>query len=729
MACPSRKYNIMRGFLFILLTLPGLLGEIPATAKVDGGDDPVRIEDVQDSIPALTVFAGRAGQDTPVPHTIVRKEELRARAVQASVPMALDMEPSVVTTNEGGTGLGYSQMRIRGVAGGQTAVSLNGISLNGAEDGEVFWVNIPALGRYLSSVQLQRGLGTGACGPGAFGAGINMSTEDGIESISAELSLGSFDTWGAMIQAPLVYAKTSKGVITAGGAYAIQHTNGYIRNAFADVQSALGLIAWDGGIDQVGLTVLFGQQHSGITWEGESLEMYGKDPKYNPAGEYFDAAGYRHYYDNQSDNYRQLHLQLNWKHNFSQRLKSSTTLNYTDGYGYYEQYRTAFLNDSDAITKDALDNGLYVLRSDIIWQSQTLALSGGIYASWYAGRHEGTYGSPSATSASYAWYSNDADKYEADAYVRAEWSASKDVTLYGEMQGRAVHHNMIGPDEYAQNLDFHRTWVFGNPRIGATIRTSTAGKFMASAALGHREPTRSDLQASTETRPESMVDIETSYSLTGKKAGFSIGIYDMEYFDMLLETGRINDAGYVIKENTPRAYRRGVELSASWKPSANLSASANFNISTNRIRKYTAFLDCYDAEWNYLGQTAEEYANVPILLSPSAIAGAALKYSPAWINGGLTLKYKHVGRQYWDNTGNSGRMVPSYSTLALSAAHSFNIRKSILTIAFEANNILDRQYYAYAWVWRAIVDGKPYQTEGVFPQAPFNSNLTLRLAF
>lgn len=690
----------------------------------------ISLLDIQDTIPALTVFAGRAGQDTPVPHTTVSQEELRSRAVETSVPMALDTEPSVVSTNEGGTGLGYSQIRIRGVAGGQTSVSLNGISLNGAEDGEVFWVNIPALGKYLSSVQIQRGLGTSACGPGAFGAGINMSTESGVESLSAELDLGSFGTFGGMIQAPLVYGHLGNGVLTAGGAYSLQHTDGYIRNAFADVQSALGLVNWDNGNDRLALTVLFGQQHSGITWEGIPLAKYREDPRYNPAGEYRDSEGRLHYYDNQSDNYRQIHLQFNWKHSFSRNLKSSTTLNYTDGKGYYEQYRVAFLDGlDDAITDDALDNSLYVLRSDLVWQTASLALSGGIYASLYRCGHYGTLRLPSAADDVRSWYDNDALKYEGDTYLRAEWPALRHATLYAELQGRVLHHSMTGPDEYGQDLDFARTWAFLNPRLGVTVRPSGRSRFMASAALGHREPTRADLQASTLVRPETMLDLEASCVFTGSHAAFSIGLYDMEYYDMLLETGRINDAGYVIKENTPRAFRRGVELSGRWKAVEKFSTSANVTLSTNRIKRYTAFLDCYDADWNPLGQRTEEYTDAPILLSPSAIAGAQLRYSPDWMNRGISLRYKYVGRQYWDNTGDASRMVPAYSTLGVSAAHCFNIRKMKLTLSAEADNVLDCQYYAYAWVWRAMVDDRPYQTEGVFPQAPFNSRLSINIAF
>lgn len=687
-------------------------------------------DDIQDTIPALTVFAGRAGQDTPVPHTVISEEELKAKAAQTSVPMALDMQPSVVSTNEGGTGAGYSQIRIRGVAGGQTSVSLNGISLNGAEDGEVFWVNIPALGKYLSSIQVQRGLGTSACGPGAFGASINMATDSAIETMSAEYSYGSFNTHGLTVQAPFVRTAIGKGQFSAGGAFSYLHTNGYIRNAYANVQSALGLLGYDTGKDRFTLTFLYGLQHSGITWEGTPLEQYNINPRYNPAGEYTDESGNIQYYDNQSDNYRQLHFQLNWKHNFTNKLKSSTTLHYTNGYGYYEQYRQGFMsNGNDAVTKDALDNNLFVLRSDLTWQNNTLAVSGGLYASLYSCQHLGESWLPSRADDILPWYSNDALKYETDAYIRAEWSASQSVALYGEVQARAVHHDMTGPDEYGQNLNFARTWVFANPRLGITCKPYKTLKFMASAAAGHREPTRADLQASADVKPETMLDLELSCDISWSNAACYIGLYDMEYFDMLLETGRINDAGYVIKENTPRAWRRGVEFSGRWSPASRITGTANLTLSVNRIKHYTAYLDNYTADWEFIGQTSEEYHGTSMLLSPSAIAGASLKYSPDWMNGGIALKCKYVGRQYWDNTSCADRMVPAYATAGLSAAHIFNFRKMNLTISAEANNLLNSHYYAYAWVWRAIVDGEQYQTEGVFPQAPFNASLSVKIAF
>ena len=81
---------------------------------------------------SIVVSASRAGKKTPVTYTNIGKDALRAADPQASLPMALNLLPSVVTYNEGGTGLGNSAMTIRGSKGSQINVTLNGITLNDA---------------------------------------------------------------------------------------------------------------------------------------------------------------------------------------------------------------------------------------------------------------------------------------------------------------------------------------------------------------------------------------------------------------------------------------------------------------------------------------------------------------------------------------------------------------------------------------------------------------------
>ena len=133
-------------------------------------------EELRERLDSVVISASRAGEKTPVSYTNVGRDQLRALNPSLSMPMALDLLPSVVTYNEGGTGLGNSAMTIRGSKGSQINVTLNGITLNDAESQEVFWVNIPALTAMVSNVQVQRGLGTTVSGAGDVGASINMNT-------------------------------------------------------------------------------------------------------------------------------------------------------------------------------------------------------------------------------------------------------------------------------------------------------------------------------------------------------------------------------------------------------------------------------------------------------------------------------------------------------------------------------------------------------------------------
>ena len=661
--------------------------------------------EIQDKLDSVVVSASRAGRATPVAHTTLSRPELRSAPAASSLPMTLALQPSVVSSNQGGTGLGYSSMRVRGVTGNQTVVSLNGITLNDAESQEVFWVNIPAIGSYLGSVQLQRGLGTCSSGPGAFGASIDMDMALPVER-SGETALG-FGSFGTATFLTRFSSGLAGSGLFAEFATNLQHTDGYVRNGYADVQSVYATVGWRGSRDLVKATLLHGRQHSGITWEGEPYARFAaRDYTYNPAGEYVAPDGTTAYYGNQSDNYKQTHLQLMYCHETAGGLVWKTTLNRTGGSGYYEQLE-------DFVRQDALDNVLLVARTELSLRRRQLKASAGAYLSDYRGGHTGREISPLEQ----LLYSNDARKRELDAWLRCEWSATRSLTAYADIQYRLVSHSMHGPDEYDQILDYDGRWPFFNPRAGITLELGPDAAVFASAAFGHKEPGRSDLQASTALKPEKMLDFELGGRLASGSWTGTADIYCMEYFDMLLETGRINAAGYTVRENTPRAWRRGVELASSAKAGI-FRFDANLALSVNRIREYTAFIDRYDADWTFLGQKSETYSRPDILLSPSAV-GMLSASASLWRGGLLKTAGKYVGRQYWDNTSCAERMIPAYYVQDLSLSQTFSFHGEWV-VDLTASNLFGSRYYADAWVWRAEVDGAPYRTEGVFPQAPFN---------
>ena len=57
-------------------------------------------------------------------------------------------------------------------------MTLNGIPYNDAESQGTFFVDLPDFASSLNTIQVQRGVGTSSNGAGAFGATINISTNE-----------------------------------------------------------------------------------------------------------------------------------------------------------------------------------------------------------------------------------------------------------------------------------------------------------------------------------------------------------------------------------------------------------------------------------------------------------------------------------------------------------------------------------------------------------------------
>ena len=715
-------------------------------------------QDVAERLDSVVVSASRAGKQTPVTFTNVGKEALGSTSPMNSLPMALNLLPSVVTYNEGGTGLGNSAMTIRGSKGSQINVTLNGITLNDAESQEVFWVNIPALSSLLSGVQVQRGLGTSANGAGAFGASINMNTAFVTPDPWAqmEFSGGSYNTFTTTISGST--GLSEKGFY-GSAAYSRGSTDGYIRNAFVQSQSAFVALGWLRGANSLRFTWLMGQQRSGITWDGIDLEQYQIDRTYNGAGEYYDSEGYVHYYDNQTDNYTQHHLQLNYTHSFGSRLTWTNTLNYTRGDGYDEYYKMnrklrnyGFPSEvspgrADMVYQKKLDNNLWVLQSTLRFRSDRLNVSGGVNLSRHDGRHWGeVVWVKMPLTSSYApdlwsldWYRNDGLKWDGSAFVRAEYQPLDWLTAYADLQYRYIDYLFTGKDddwlEYGSNpediLDYHGKWGFFNPRAGVTAQLGRH-KLYASAAWGHREPGRSDIKENVKgegapIRPEKMLDVEVGWQFASEALTLSANLYLMEYWDMLLETGRLSSSGYALKENVPRSWRRGVELGAAWQVFSWMRLDGNLTLSMNQIQDYTSYVAIDD----YSGRTHPvHYGKTQMLLSPSVIGMGKLTIRP-WKNGSLAWDAKFVGKQFIDNSMREEMAIPAYWVSSLSLSNKFSWDKATLTLGAYVNNLFNHLYYASGWRWEEYNEASGTITTGVgvYPQAPRNFCIKCSLTF
>ena len=706
---------------------------------------------------SVVVSTSRASAGAPVTHSELGKRELTKALPSGSMPQTLQLLPSVVSYNEGGTGLGNSAMTIRGVKGSQINVTLNGVTLNDSESQEVFWVNIPALTSIISSVQVQRGLGTSANGSGAFGASINMGTALVPQQSSARVSY-SYGSYGTSIFSIATESARSQKGFYGSASYAKTATDGYIRNARVDSQSAFIVLGWMQGRHSLRATWLVGDQRSGITWDGISPEMIAVDRTYNPAGEYYDELGNVYYYPNAEDVYRQHHLQLNYSRMLGQGLTWVTTADYTRGDGYDEYYKTGrkfaqfgfpaaemtgldgnAYKKSDMIYRKRMDNDLYALNSDLRWRSDRLDLTAGVSAARYLGGHWGEmlwakvlgdgYDYAALNDAD-AWYRNSGKKTDLSGFARAEWRPLEWLTTYADLQYRHVHYSLVGRDDKASAvpMDYHETWPFFNPRGGVTA-TFGAHRVYGSVALGHREPGKSDIKENIKgemipIRPEMMVDFELGYSFSSERFTGSVSAYAMEYWDMLLETGRLSNSGYAIKENIDRGWRRGIELAAAYGLGP-LRVDGNLTLSLNQIEDFTAHVE----DWENGGYRDEHYGRTPMLLSPGCIAMGRVQYTaPSW-GTVISLDGKWVGKQYLDNTGADERSIEGCFVSSFFVQQTFPLGNGHIEAGLYINNLFDRRYCGSGWVYRAWQGGDEpwYQEMGLYPQAP--RNWMVRLAF
>ena len=176
-------------------------------------------------------------QKLPLTTKKVSKKQLNQKNLGQDMASLLSNETSVVVTSDAGAGVGYSSIRIRGVAQDHINITMNGVPLNDPESQNVFWVNMPDLATNASSVLIQRGVGTSASGTAAFGAAMNIESENpsNREFIEFSASAGSFNTRKYSLKGGT--GAILNGRLTLDLNASLIKSDGYIDRAFSDLYS------------------------------------------------------------------------------------------------------------------------------------------------------------------------------------------------------------------------------------------------------------------------------------------------------------------------------------------------------------------------------------------------------------------------------------------------------------------------------------------------------------
>ena len=691
-------------------------------------------------------------------YTTVSKESIEARNQGQDIPFLLALTPSFVATSDAGAGVGYTGFRIRGTDANRVNITVNGVPLNDSESHGVFFVNMPDFASSLSSVQVQRGVGTSTNGAAAFGASINMQTEQLNAKPYAEVSstLGSFSTNKNMV-------KVGTGLLDDKFAFDARISNvtsdGYLDRAAVDMKAYYFAGGYYGEKTTIKFITFGGQEKTYQAWYGVRQDSLLTNRTFNELGEYKDANGNTQFYKNQTDNYNQTHYQLHWLQEINNHLNFNSSLHYTKGKGYYEEYKTdqpydffgltpamvdsVTLSTTDLVRQKWLDNDFGGLTCALNYDKKGISASFGGAASRYVGNHFGNViWARNAQNLDVAneYYRSKSIKDEANIYAKVNAEIIPNLFLMADIQYRIIAYSMEGNidkldlttgklKDITQNHNFN----FFNPKGGLTYKLSENSDVYGSYAIANREPSRNNYtDPSSSERPtfETLYDTELGYRYQSSKLSLGVNGYYMNYNNQLILTGKVNEIGEPLSTNIKDSYRLGIEFTAAAKITDWFRWDGNVTLSENKILNFTEQdVDVYDADTIWIGRQTNDLGTTDIAYSPNVIANSIFTFSYKAFECGIHSAY--VGKQYIDNTSDAARSIKAYFVNNLNLRYSLKLKRiKSIDFGLAVNNLLNTRYETNGWTWYSnYLGGERVNDLRFFPQAGTNFLASVTLKF
>lgn len=710
------------------------------------------------SLQGVQVVSTRAGKKTPMAFTNIGKRELKKVNIGQDIPYLLSTSPSVTTTSDAGNAIGYTSIRVRGTDATRINITANGIPINDSESNGLYWVNMPDFASSVETMQIQRGVGTSTNGSGAFGATVNMQTENiGLKPYGGiDLSAGSYYSHKETF-------RFGTGLIDEHWGFQGRLSNigskGYLDRA----SSKLNSYFLQGGYFSDNTVVKFitfnGNEQTYHAWNYTSKyeqSLYGR--RYNSCGYmYSDKNGVAHYYDNQTDNYHQQHYQLLWNQVINNNWSLNAALHYTRGDGYYEEYKQdrtladygIFIDgveEGDLVRQKKMGNDFYGAIASLNYNNRK-GLQATIGGGWnkYDGDHFGkvVWSEFGSSTPDLEYYRNNAKKTDGNIYGKVSYDIVDGLSAYVDLQYRHVGYKMEDPgDYYGANSTgkwvVDETFDFFNPKAGLFFDIDNNNKAYASVAVAHKEPTRNDYEDNigTELKAERLIDWEAGYKYASPTFSAGANFYYMNYRDQFVLTGEINSIGEAIAKNAGKSYRMGLELEAAWKPTDWFRWDANATFSKNRAKDWTVDVD----------GTATTLGDTHLSFSPDVIFNNIFTFTYKGLNASIRSQY--VGEQYMTNTDfksytydgkEYSMMLDDFFTTNIDLSYTFKMKglKSV-TIGCTVYNVFSAEYDNNGWAapyFTKDSSGKIVCTSwdeyeaGFAPSAPINAMAHLSFEF
>lgn len=728
------------------------------------GDQTLDVVLKQDFILAeeVLVSASRVKEKTPVAFVTVEKSEIKDRNMGQDIPYLLGLTPSFVATSDAGTGVGYTNFRIRGTDLNRINVTINGIPMNDAESHGTWWVDIPDLASSTDNIQVQRGVGTSTNGAAAFGATIDLQTSTLNREASAEYST-SAGSFGTMKHSVGVSTGLIKEKFAFDARLSKVSSDGFIDRASADLKSFFVSGGYFTSNTILKLNVFSGLQDTYQAWNGvpsvrlnndlAGMQRYADHWLYSQkqVDEMIasDSRTYNLYtYENEIDHYQQDHFQLLFSHKINQAFDLNVNLFYTPGKGYYEQYKydqklknylvtppvfgVDTIKKSDLIRRKWLDNDFYGMTFSANHKEETREFTFGGGYNVYDGDHFGKViwmRNAGSTEMNHEWYRGTGLKKDFNVYAKYNYELAEDLNLFADLQYRTINYTIDGTDDDLRSLKQSHKFEFFNPKVGIYYQLNGTQNLYANFARANREPNRDNyVDADPEGKQptyETLNDFELGYKYSSGRLALGVNAYYMMYQNQLILTGEINDVGAPIMVNVDDSYRAGLELMAGMKLTEKLKWDVNLTLSKNKIKDFTDYVD----DWDNGGQIATNLGTTDLAFSPEMIANSQLSWMAAkGLN--VSLQSYSVSKQYIDNTSSELRKLDGY--LLNNLKFTYHVSQKFakdFNLHLMVNNLFDTEYENNAWVYSYVTGGERFAMDGYFPQAGINFLLGLDIKF
>lgn len=477
----------------------------------------------------------------------------------------LSSTPSITFYSDNGSNLGYVYYRLRGIDQTRLNVTLNGVPLNEPEDQGSYFNNFPNFLSFIDNIQIIRGSGLSKVGTSTFGGSLNFNTKvSNKNSVEFSTSFGSYDT--NINEIKINSKKFFIGLTsfkTNGFKYNSDNVSSSLNYGF-DFKLFNQKVKWFG---------ILGKQENGMAWVGETLEQINQNSRFNT-----NKIGER-------DNFLNSHNQISFENNLIKNNKITYSLYHQYQNGWYDTDVSLFdssLEEGELISRIKLNFNWFGLIYNQLYTNKYFTLNFGLNYSNQNRNHSGL--SNYQKSNFVEDYNNSGLKQELSQYIKLNFKILQ-FNLYGDIQNKYINYKYNSPN--------YNLVLYNNTNINYSIGLSySKDNNIIHYGFGKtsREPRRSDLFGGLDNylgnintlKDELVYSQDLGYKYLNSNLEFSLNLYKMNFENEFMQTGEYGQNGITLYKNVCKSYRKGIELSSTYKFSKFIT-SLNLTLSDNKF--------------------------------------------------------------------------------------------------------------------------------------------------